>query len=131
MYEYHARILSVYDGDTMRMDIDVGFGVTLRDQRVRLAGVDTPELRGKEREAGLNARDFVRKLVLRRTVMVQTFRDTTGKFGRWVVKVWIAPEGEKVGETTEGLILLNDLLIKTGHARGYDGESRRASTAVS
>ena len=43
MYEYRAKILKVIDGDTVDVDIDLGFGVVLTDERVRMMGIDTPE----------------------------------------------------------------------------------------
>ena len=45
MYEYNCKIVKVVDGDTVDVDIDLGFGVWLRDQRIRLYGIDTPESR--------------------------------------------------------------------------------------
>lgn len=50
MYRYRAKVKSVYDGDTCTVDIDLGFHITLRDIKVRLYGVDTPELRGGTKE---------------------------------------------------------------------------------
>ena len=43
MYEYRARVIKVIDGDTVDVDIDLGFGVWLKDERVRIMGIDTPE----------------------------------------------------------------------------------------
>jgi micrococcal nuclease len=51
LYTYKAKVLSVYDGDSLRLDIDLGFKVVMQNQRVRLLGIDTPEVRGEEREA--------------------------------------------------------------------------------
>ena len=48
MYEYKCKIRKVVDGDTVDVDIDLGFGVWLRKQRVRLVGIDTPESRTKD-----------------------------------------------------------------------------------
>ena len=50
MYEYKCKIRKVVDGDTVDVDIDLGFGVWLRKQRVRLVGIDTPESRTKDLE---------------------------------------------------------------------------------
>lgn len=49
MYTYRALVKSIYDGDTLRADIDLGFGVILADQSLRLLGIDTPEIKGVER----------------------------------------------------------------------------------
>lgn len=48
MYEYKAQVVSVYDGDTLTVDIDLGFEVWLRKQKIRLAGIDTPEINALE-----------------------------------------------------------------------------------
>ena len=62
MYDYRAKIVKVVDGDTVDVDIDLGFGVWLKDERVRLVGVDTPESRTRdlvEKAFGLAAKQFV------------------------------------------------------------------------
>ena len=61
MYEYKCKIRKVIDGDTVDVDIDLGFGVWLRKQRVRLVGIDTPESRTKdlqEKKYGLGTKSF-------------------------------------------------------------------------
>ena len=66
MYDYRAKIVKVVDGDTVDVDIDLGFGVWLKDERVRLVGVDTPESRTRdlvEKAFGLAAKEFVSNFV--------------------------------------------------------------------
>jgi len=66
MYDYRAKIVKVVDGDTVDVDIDLGFGVWLQDERVRLVGVDTPESRTRdltEKVFGLAAKEFVKNFV--------------------------------------------------------------------
>lgn len=58
MYKYKCKLVKVIDGDTIDLDIDLGFAVTLRE-RVRLEGVNTPEVRGHEKGAGFEAKAFV------------------------------------------------------------------------
>ena len=48
MYEYRAKLVNVVDGDTVDVDIDLGFGIWMRDERVRIMGIDTPESRTRE-----------------------------------------------------------------------------------
>lgn len=107
MYTYEAIITSVYDGDTCTADIDLGFGVWLHKQKLRLYGIDTPEIRTKdlkEKEAGYAARDFLRELILGKKVLVESLGK--GKYGRWIVHI-----SEK-----EGVITYNRMLIMEGHA---------------
>ena len=88
MYDYRATIVKVVDGDTVDVDIDLGFGVWLKDERVRLVGVDTPESRTRdlvEKAFGLAAKDFVKNLVEVEgadIVLVTASYDSKGKFGR-------------------------------------------------
>jgi len=50
LYYYRARVTKVYDGDTITVDIDLGFHVGLKSEKIRLYRIDTPEVRGPERE---------------------------------------------------------------------------------
>ncbi len=87
-YIYKAVITRVYDGDTITANVDMGLNVWLYKQRFRLFGIDAPELKGEEREAGLAARDALRIRVLGETVLLQTFKDKQGSFGRWLAIVF-------------------------------------------
>ena len=67
MYEYKATILKIVDGDTVDVDIDLGFGVWLKDERVRIMGIDTPESRTRdkvEKVFGLAAKERLKELEL-------------------------------------------------------------------
>jgi micrococcal nuclease len=92
-YVYKAYIKSVYDGDTMTVDIDLGFRVWLHDEPLRLWGINTPEVKGEEKEAGLAVRDLVRSWipdgseVLIRTLKTSEGVDRTGSFHRYLAIV--------------------------------------------
>lgn len=107
MYEYKATITSVYDGDTVTAQVDLGFSIGFKT-KFRLARIDTPELRGSEREQGLIVRDLVREKILGKEVTVKTNKDKTGKFGRYIAEIII-----------DGLNL-NQWLLDNGHAQPYD-----------
>ncbi len=96
MYTYSAMIVSVYDGDTVRADIDLGFSITNRKMQLRLYGVDTPELRGETIDAGMLARDALRALVLGKQVTITTFKDKQEKYGRYLADIDI--DGINVSE---------------------------------
>lgn len=87
-YTYKATVVKVYDGDTITVDVDLGFGVWLTNQKMRLFGIDTPEVRGKEREEGLIVRDWLRGRILHREIVIKTHKDRKGKYGRWLAEVW-------------------------------------------
>ena len=89
MYEYRVEVLKVIDGDTVDVDIDLGFGVWLKNERVRLYGIDTPESRTRdleEKKFGLAAKERLKKLlkddVYLRTMVGRGGEDMKGKFGR-------------------------------------------------
>ncbi len=108
----NARVVSVYDGDTLTVDAAPWPGLTART-KVRVAGVDTPEIRGKcqaEKDLAIQARDFVRATV---GATVQLTNIRPGKYaGRMVADVWV--DGRK----------LSDLLIAENLGRPYHGGRR-------
>ena len=114
MYEYRAKVISVYDADTMRCDIDLGFGVWLHNQSIRWLEIDAWEVRGEEREQGLAARDRVRELILGKEVILKTYKDDKGKYGRWLAEVYFPETEELVWNNS-----INEQLIQEGHATPY------------
>jgi micrococcal nuclease len=116
-FGYHAIILpeDVYDGDSCTADIDLGLGVWLHRQKLRLLGVDTAELRGASKAAGVAARDFVRDLLPEDgVVLLRTHkgRRKKGKYGRWLIEIWIE-------RSPQQLVCVNDELLRAGHAVRY------------
>ena len=83
MFEYRCTILRVVDGDTVDVDIDLGFGVWLRKERIRLHGIDTPESRTRdlvEKVFGLKAKKEVQNwLPVGSTQVLQSEKDSAGK----------------------------------------------------
>ena len=85
MYEYAVTIKRVVDGDTVDVDIDLGFGVVLIKERVRIMGIDTPESRTRdkvEKVFGLAAKDKLKSLLGKTSVLKCQKYDAKGKFGR-------------------------------------------------
>jgi micrococcal nuclease len=100
MWEYRCRVVDVYDGDTLTLDVDLGFNVTNR-VRVRLLDIDTPEIRGEERPEGLLAKQFVMEWIAKwehSTSPLAPIGDDdwpfivrtkkTGKYGRWLADIF-------------------------------------------
>lgn len=110
MYTYKAIVQRIVDGDTIIVDIDLGFGVWLREQSVRLSKINAPEIRGATREAGLVAKDFLSKLILNKWVQIRTEKGDD-KYGRWLATVLI--------EEDQNLIDINHKMVVEGHANNY------------
>lgn len=114
LYHYRARVLSVYDGDTIRVSIDLGFGIEWKGSdgnglSIRLFGLNAPELKGEEREQGLIARDALRDKILDQMITLKTIKDSTEKYGRYLGIIF----------TEEGLNV-NDWLVENNFAEEKD-----------
>ncbi len=107
MYEYRAFVRKVYDGDTVTVDIDLGFDVVLKNQKIRLVRINAPEVRGKERSEGLKSRDALRAKIGNRWIKIRTQKDKKGKYGRWLGEIWLED------------LCINDWLISEGFAGPY------------
>ena len=110
LYHYKAIVRSVYDGDTITVDIDLGMHSWIHEEKLRLYRINAPELTGTTKVAGRAARDFLRGLVDGKEIFVETIKDQREKYGRYLAEVWL--------QNTDGLWLyVNDLLVQMGHAR--------------
>lgn len=107
LYHYKAFVTRVYDGDTITVDFDLGFGIWKKDQNIRLLGIDTPEIRGEERPQGLISAEALRNRILDKQVIIVTDKDQTGKYGRWLGTVYLEQEN------------LNEWLLNEGLAKPY------------
>jgi len=123
VYEYKVKVLKVVDGDTVDVDIDLGFKVWLRNERVRLHGIDTPESRTRdleEKKYGLAAKNFL-KTALKNGTVVMKVHDR-GKFGRILGELFVKDnEGHPVFENQ---ISINEHMIINKHAVAYYGQSK-------
>lgn len=117
MYEYKATYRNNYDGDTVRLDIDLGFGIIMRDQVVRLLGIDAPEMRGDTLEAGRTSRDMLRNVLAgwreSDSLIIRTVKDTKEKYGRWLATIGYWGENER-GQPV--FINVNEWLVEKGYA---------------
>lgn len=120
-YEYKARFKKVIDGDTLILDIDLGFSIVLSDQTVRLIGIDTPESRSKDKIEKIfgtlskKAVEEFMKVSDQENLVIQTiFCDENGdKFGRILAKIY-----------NSNKVCLNDWLINNNYAVYYNGENK-------
>lgn len=122
MHTYRCTILKVIDGDTVDVDIDLGFGVWMRKERIRILGIDTPESRTRdkiEKAYGILAKNFVKDyLPVGSMQTLQTEKDGTGKFGRILGKFLV------YDYQTDSQMHLGDIMIREHLAVKYEGQSK-------
>ena len=122
MYEYPCIIIKVIDGDTADVDIDLGFGVWLKNQRIRFYGIDTPESRtsdAEEKKYGLAAKYFVKQYLPQgSTSTLITHKDAVGKYGR------ILGEFKVYDAETDAWVILNQMMIEKHYGVKYHGQSK-------
>ena len=127
-YVRKALVRRVVDGDTIDVDVDLGYKITTH-QRLRLARIDAPEMRGKNRAAGQRAKEFVRRILTppegNMYVYIQTFK--SGKYGRYIAEVLLWTSNlafQRLMTSKEnGWVNLSDLLLEKGLAKPY-GEGK-------
>lgn len=110
LYHYKAKVLEIYDGDTIRVELNLGFGLIWRgsDNRgieIRLFGLNAPEIKGSEKEKGTISRDKLREQILGKEITIKTIKDSKEKYGRYL-GIIIKEDGTNI----------NDWLISEGFA---------------
>jgi len=130
MYQYKAIVQKVVDGDTMEIDIDLGLTIWIRNEKIRLYGIDTPEVYGVKKgsaewERGNTSSEFVKMVVKENDeIVVDTIKDKKEKYGRYLAIVYIKIDPNilvgladirNMGE----FYCLNDILIAKGLAVKY------------
>jgi micrococcal nuclease len=120
MYEYRATINRVVDGDTVDVDIDLGFNIVLTDERVRIMGIDAPESRTSdpvEKVFGLAAKERLKELLGKKSILKTEVNkdgeDMKGKFGR-ILGDFLTEDGRRV----------TDIMFEEGHCVRYHGQNK-------
>lgn len=113
LYLYQGTCISVYDGDTVTVVVDLGFSMRF-ELTCRLYGIDTPEIRGEERPDGLISKDFVKEKILGKRIWFKTYKDRTGKYGRYLAQIFYE---RGMGDWVN----LNLELVELGLAEEYGG----------
>jgi len=133
MYEYRCKVVKIVDGDTVDVDIDLGFGIVLKDERVRIMGIDTPESRTRdlvEKKFGLASKAKLKELLkgqpVLKTQINKDGEDMKGKFGR-ILGDFIVEDG--YGGYKNGS-LVTKILINEGYAVKYMGGSKDETKAA-
>jgi micrococcal nuclease len=119
MFEYYVKkVTKVVDGDTIDVEIDLGFSISF-SSRVRLAGIDTPESRTKDKEEkvlGLESKKVLSdRIANAKSIVIRTEKmDSTEKYGR--ILGWLYLDGEALS--------VNEALVADGYAWGYLGDTK-------
>jgi len=115
MYQYNVKISKVVDGDTVDVDIDLGFSTVLKKQRVRMMGIDTPESRTRdlvEKKFGKAAKAHLKSILDAKQITLVSH--DKGKFGRILGELFV--DGETVS--------VNQRMINDHHAVPYTGDNK-------
>lgn len=112
LYVYQATVTSVYDGDTVRVDIDLGLNIIVANESIRLHRINAKEVRGNDRPDGLLARDYLRSRIEGKRVLVQTIKDKKGKYGRYIAEIWLSENDRWTN--------INDEMVTHGFALYHD-----------
>lgn len=111
IYEYFARLDRIVDGDTVWLNVDLGFRSSIRVD-FRLYGINTPELVGATRTAALAARAELERLLALGPLTVTTHKpEPTDKYGRWLATIIV--------HTKTGPLSVNEALVSGGFAVKY------------
>jgi micrococcal nuclease len=105
-FVYKCKIVKIYDGDTVTAEIDLGFSIK-HTIVIRLAGINAPEIRGKERPEGLRSKTYLQELIKDKQVVVQTLKDKKEKYGRYLGILWL------------GDLNISEHLVELGYAKKY------------
>lgn len=106
MYEYRAKVIRVVDGDTVEVDVDLGFQIHTK-MMLRLYGINAPEMKGPSRAAGQAAKTFLKDLIQQYNgvLQVRTLQDAQEKYGRYLAYLVFPDE-----------VIANQVMVQTGHA---------------
>lgn len=130
MYQYNALLNRVVDGDTYEIDIDLGLSIWVRNEKIRLYGINTPEVYGVKKEStewqeGMKASNFAKEILKKNSpIIVETMKDHKGKYGRYLAVLYAKVNPEII----EGLdrirqigdyYCINDILVRKELAEEY------------
>ena len=127
MYEYKCKILRVVDGDTVDIDIDLGFGIWMAKERVRMMGIDTPESRTRdkvEKKFGLASKEYVKaylpigSMQVLKTEIDKSGEDKKGKFGR-ILGDFLVYDAKQDAQKK-----LTEIMISQGYGVAYHGQNK-------
>lgn len=118
-YTYKATVTDVYDGDSITVNIDLGFWIIMHEQKIRLYGINAPEIKGIDREKGLQSKEWLKNKILGKTIILQTIKDKSEKYGRLLGVIYLPEISINEGIETTIYTNINELMVKQGLADLY------------
>lgn len=109
LFHYKAVITDVHDGDTCTADIDLGFGIWIKGEKLRLHRINAPEITGGSKARGLESKKFLVATISGRDVTLETIKDRKEKYGRFLAEIWMLDKGGR-------RVNVNDLMVEKGYA---------------
>lgn len=109
LYTYKAKVIDIYDGDTITVLVDLGFHINITE-KVRLSYIDAPEVRGIERTEGLKSKKWLENKILDKWIVLKTNKDKKGKYGRYIAEIFIEDE----------YLSINEQMVNEGFAERYE-----------
>lgn len=119
MYQYKAYLIRVIDGDTLVVNVDLGFYL-FQEMKLRLKNINTPELKSKEHKLASEAKSFVEEQLKDKGLAIKTYK--VEKWGRFLADVYFGPIDYTMTELFEKGSNLNELLIENGYAQLYSDD---------
>lgn len=113
LYVYKAHVIDVYDGDTCTVDIDLGLSTWVRGEKIRLHRINAPEIRGAERQQGLQSLAYLKQLILDKEIVLQTIKDRKEKYGRYLGEIWVR-------DAQGNYVNVNDKMVAENKAVYFD-----------
>jgi micrococcal nuclease len=114
MFQYKAKVVRVVDGDTMWVDVDLGFFLR-QTMNLRLNRINTPEIKGEERPEGLKVKQYVEDTLAQcPAVVIKTYK--LGKYGRYIADLYYLPGSDDPEEILANGTYLNQELLDKGMA---------------
>ncbi len=109
-FTYRAKVLDVYDGDTIRVEIDLGFGLKWlgdgKGVQIRFFGINAPEVKGEDKSIGLESKKWLKDKIQGKNIILKTIKDSTEKYGRYL-GIIILDDGTNI----------NELMVNEGYAQ--------------
>ncbi len=111
-YNYKGKVNRVIDGDTLLVTFQMGLDLELKNQLIRLKGINAPEMIGDNRQDGIASKNYLNSLVLDKEINIKTFKSRTkDKYGRYLAEIWLLDKEKSV----------NQMMIDGGFAIKYEG----------